>query len=224
MPKWKEKEYYCNRDLDLYDSAECENLATQAAKGRHLVIKSKESKKEAIAIELKEDNYQAWLAASDLSYLLPVNTAYQATNFSRDEIVTRIPQVIAYTEAARQKENYYLWGGTIGPNYDCSGLIQAAFASVGIWLPRDSYQQAEFTKKITVSELQRGDLIFFGTSKVDHVALYLGNNYYIHSSGKAMGHNGIAIDTLSVEVNGDAISRAYAERLWGFGRVMSSVV
>lgn len=55
---------------------------------------------------------------------------------------------------------------------------------------------------------------------MDHVALYLGNGYYIHSSGKEVGRNGIAIDPLSAD--GDAISRGYYQRLWSFGRVMFS--
>jgi cell wall-associated NlpC family hydrolase len=58
--------------------------------------------------------------------------------------------------------NEYLWGGTVAPNYDCSGLMQAAFGSVGIQLPRDSYQQEAFTEPVAMDDLQRGDLLFFG--------------------------------------------------------------
>jgi len=119
------------------------------------------------------------------------------------------------------RPNYYLWGGTVGPNYDCSGLMQAAFAASGIWLPRDSYQQAAFTARIDRDELEAGDLIFFAKrERVDHLALYLGDGYYIHSSGKEMGRNGIGIDRLTAEENW--ISRAYYQQLWGFGRVTSS--
>ena len=117
--------------------------------------------------------------------------------------------------------NYYLWGGTVAPNYDCSGLIQAAFGTVGIWLPRDSYQQEAFTQSINFEELRSGDLIFFAKSqKVTHVALYLGEGYYIHSSGQEMGRNGIGIDQLSAQ--GDEVSRAYFQQLRSFGRVVAS--
>jgi cell wall-associated NlpC family hydrolase len=117
-----------------------------------------------------------------------------------------------------QQPNYYLWGGTVEPNYDCSGLMQAAFAASGIWLPRDSYQQAAFTRTIEISQLQPGDLVFFATQeKVNHVGLYLGDGYYIHSSGKKTGRNGIAIDPLSEQ--GDEITRSYYRQLKGAGRV-----
>lgn len=73
----------------------------------------------------------------------------------------------------------YLWGGT-GPKYDCSGLMMKAYASVGISIPRTSKQQSTFGKSVSKSNLQIGDLVFFG-SPVHHVGMYCGNNQYIHS-------------------------------------------
>ena len=73
----------------------------------------------------------------------------------------------------------YLWGGT-GPRYDCSGLMMKAYASVGISIPRTSKQQSTFVKPVSKSNLQVGDLVFFG-SPVHHVGMYCGNNQYIHA-------------------------------------------
>lgn len=73
----------------------------------------------------------------------------------------------------------YLWGGT-GPRYDCSGLMMKAYASVGISIPRTSKQQSTFGKSVSKSNLQIGDLVFFG-SPVHHVGMYCGNNQYIHA-------------------------------------------
>lgn len=73
----------------------------------------------------------------------------------------------------------YLWGGT-GPRYDCSGLMMKAYASVGISIPRTSKQQSAFGKSVSKSNLQIGDLVFFG-SPVHHVGMYCGNNQYIHA-------------------------------------------
>ena len=98
--------------------------------------------------------------------------------------------------------------------------MQAAFAASGIWLPRDSYQQEAFIEKLELEMLLPGDLVFFGTERVDHVALYLGEGRYYHSSGKETGRDGIAIDQLFGR--GDEISQYYWQKFWSCGRVMSS--
>lgn len=216
-------EYRCSSNLNLYDSPELQELSTQAAAGRHLRFRSAKSLDRAIEVYLCEDGYSAWLPAEKIVELEAVKTVYQPTCVSRREIEQRIPEIIAFTKAAMAQPNYYLWGGTVAPNYDCSGLIQAAFATSGIWLPRNSYQQADFTLNIPQQELLPGDLIFFAKhTKVDHVALCLGDNYYIHSSGQEIGRNGIGIDRLSD--NGDRVSLNYYRRFWGCGRVMSSLI
>jgi len=70
---------------------------------------------------------------------------------------------------------------------------------------------------IRLEDLSIGDLIFFGTElKANHVAIYVGEGRYIHSSGKDRGRNGIGIDLLA---GVDRISQTYAEQLRGAGRV-----
>jgi cell wall-associated NlpC family hydrolase len=214
-------EYRCRVNLNLYDSAICNRLATQAAVGRHLQILSRTSVDDALEVRLCEDGYSGWLSVKDIAGIEPTETNYQPIALSRREIQNRLPQAIAFTLEAMKQPNYYLWGGTVGPNYDCSGLMQAAFGASGIWLPRDSYQQEAFTQKIEIEELQPGDLVFFAQAqKVNHVGLYLGDWCYIHSSGKDTGRNGIAIDRLSND--GDEIARSCYQQLEGAGRVVES--
>ena len=100
--------------------------------------------------------------------------------------------------------------------------MQAAFVATGIWLPRDAYQQEAFTQPVSnINDLEPGDLVFFGTpEKATHVGLYLGDNRYIHSSGKAQGRNGIGIDVLSED--GDKVSQDYYRQLRGYGKVVAS--
>lgn len=220
IPSQQFNEYRCKAPLNLYDSPTSRSLATQAATGRYLRVLS-QTDENVLEVCLCEDDYPGWLPVEDSDYLEPVNTPYQAIALSRLEIQNRLPQVIAFTLEAMKQPNYYLWGGTVGPNYDCSGLMQAAFMASGIWLPRDSYQQQAFTQAIAIEELLPGDLIFFGThEKVNHVALYIGDGCYIHSSGKDKGRNGIAIDPLSEQ--GDAITQAYYRQLYSCGRVVES--
>lgn len=215
--------YQCRVHLDVYGSPALERLATQAAAGRQLRIEPPQPDipRAAIAIRLCEDDYPGWIRPEAVEWLDVATTPYQPTFWSEADIQAKIPGAIAFAEAAMAQPNCYLWGGTVGPNYDCSGLIQAAFATVGVWLPRDAYQQEDFTRPIALAEAQPGDLVFFGPPhKATHVGLYLGNSCYIHSSGKDQGHNGIAIDALSA--TGTPISQAYFAQLRGMGRIISS--
>ena len=88
----------------------------------------------------------------------------------------------------------YLWGGTSAKGLDCSGFTKTVFFLNGILLPRDANQQAAIGEPIDTADgwknLKAGDLLFFGTKAVGakperltHVAIYLGNKRFIHSSG-----------------------------------------
>lgn len=212
-------EYRCAADLDLFKSPACEGLVTQAAVGRQLrVMALPESGATAIAVCLCEDDYPGWLPIDATKELAPAEQLYAAPAWTAGAIAAQIPDVINFAHSAMAQENTYLWGGTVGPNFDCSGLLQTAFAASGIRLPRDSYQQEDFVETIALSELQPGDLLFFGLGdRPNHVALYLGEGCYIHSSGRDQGRNGIGID--SITDLADPISHTYYQQLRGAGRV-----
>lgn len=221
-------DFIATHPLNLYDSPECKSLATQAQTGRYLrLAESPAAEAESIQVVLQEDDYPGWLKVAYLAHLQPAISPYQPTLLNADEIRARIPKAIAFAQAAMAQPNVYLWGGTLGPDYDCSGLVQHAFAEQGIRLPRDAYQQEAFTEKLNhpgtpenwVEILQPGDLIFFGTPvKATHVAIYLGEGQYIHSSGKDQGRNGIGIDVLSPQ--GGQVSQTYYAQFRGAGRVV----
>lgn len=80
----------------------------------------------------------------------------------------------------------YTWGGRSSFGYDCSGFVQMLYRQMGLYLPRDSKDQMQWEgfKAISLSELQPGDLIFFGLAedKIRHVGLYLGEDRFIHAT------------------------------------------
>jgi cell wall-associated NlpC family hydrolase len=87
-------------------------------------------------------------------------------------------EVDAVEWALTQIGTPYVWGGeTPGVGFDCSGLVQAAYAVAGIALPRVAQEQYDATPKVPPSDpLTAGDLVFFGSgpSGIDHVGLFVG--------------------------------------------------
>ncbi|HTU75118.1 MAG TPA: NlpC/P60 family protein [Trebonia sp.] len=73
----------------------------------------------------------------------------------------------------------YTYGAT-GPcsvGFDCSGLMQAAWASAGVTIPRDTYEQWAALPHISVNDIQPGDLLYY--DGIGHVAMYVGGGYII---------------------------------------------
>ncbi len=74
----------------------------------------------------------------------------------------------------------YVWAAA-GPNaFDCSGLVMWAWGKAGRSLPHSSAAMWSSTRHVSLSSLQPGDLIFYG-SPVHHVALYIGGGQIIHA-------------------------------------------
>jgi len=82
----------------------------------------------------------------------------------------------------------YVWGASgLKNTYDCSSFTKYVYRKNGIAIPRTSINQSKHGKYVKRSNLKKGDLIFFDTSKkrkgyVNHVGIYLGNNKFIHAS------------------------------------------
>jgi cell wall-associated NlpC family hydrolase len=76
----------------------------------------------------------------------------------------------------------YVYGGTGNGGFDCSGLVQWAFAKAGISLPRTSY--AQYGVGSPVSSIQAGDLVFFSTdgAGASHVGIATGPNSAISAT------------------------------------------
>ena len=210
-------------NVNGYSRAIGHGLTTQAAKGRSFrILKIVDAR---IEVMLLDDGYQCWIDQDAVIGNAEHRGPWQPTMLTSTEIEQRIPDVLAWSERVQQQPNTYLWGGTTEPDMDCSGLMQMAFASQKIWIPRDAYQQEQFCQPIAVTPescnlLRPGDLIFFGTNKrCTHVGLHLGDGRYRHSSGKEHGRNGIGIDSLHPQ-DTHPVACHYRTELRGAGRVV----
>ncbi len=78
----------------------------------------------------------------------------------------------------------YFWGGTSSFGFDCSGFTQMLFQRRGIVIPRDASLQAKWVGAAPVERdnLQAGDLLFFGQSRITHTGMYIGGGKFINST------------------------------------------
>jgi hypothetical protein len=87
----------------------------------------------------------------------------------------------------------YKNGGAGPTGFDCSGFVMYVYGKNGMELSRTAIRQYEEGKKISMSRIKPGDLLFFkihGGNKISHVGIYIGDGTFIHapSSGKTVSY------------------------------------
>ena len=109
----------------------------------------------------------------------------------------------------------YVYGGNSPSGFDCSGYVKYVFAHFGVNLSRTSASQYSNSVRISKSDLNVGDLVFFsqtrGSSKVGHVGIYVGGGQFIHAASPGKG---VRYDSLS--------DSYYSSHYIGSGRVLSN--
>ena len=216
-------------NISGYQNETENNLVTEIFENRIFKLlypnMQQQSKKfKRILIQLYEDGYVCWINLDGL--IIEKYELKRTENLKHEHyfIKKKIPSILKWIQEQSELTNKYLWGGTLGPNFDCSGLIQTAFFTNHIHIPRDSYQIKSFCKhlfyfKESYARLKPGDLLFFGNKeKCDHIGIYKGDGLYYHSSGNEFGRNGIGLDTLKKTNN--KISLHYKSKLISIGRVV----
>jgi cell wall-associated NlpC family hydrolase len=93
----------------------------------------------------------------------------------------------------------YRWGGSDANGFDCSGLIQFAYARIGVGLPRRSVDQARAGVEVPLdpARLRPGDILAFGArpgGPVTHVGLFVGDGRFIHSASDGVRISRLAPD------------------------------
>jgi cell wall-associated NlpC family hydrolase len=80
----------------------------------------------------------------------------------------------------------YVWAAEGPDSFDCSGLVQSAYAFAGVSVPRTARPQFLATARVPVNAMVAGDLLFFGPdpknwNSIHHVGIYLGNGKMVHA-------------------------------------------
>ena len=123
------------------------------------------------------------LLAFTLVVLLLMNSC--SNNMSKKE-----KTAVVIAKARSYTGTPYKWGGTTSKGMDCSGLLLTSFSAIEFSIPRTSAEQRKIGNRVGKSEIKKGDLVFFATTKkkrkVTHVGLVTevqGKNVtFIHSS------------------------------------------
>ncbi|MDQ3928892.1 MAG: C40 family peptidase, partial [Chloroflexota bacterium] len=84
----------------------------------------------------------------------------------------------------------YRYGGTSPSGFDCSGFVYYVLNKAGVPMSRDMYAQLNSGPRVSSSNLQPGDLVFFsGTYKrgLSHAGIYIGNGKFVHAENAGTG-------------------------------------
>ena len=202
---------------DEYYTVEKEHLTKefmQTYMAKHCSKKTVNSvEKESMYADLENwamlsiDNEKVFISKDfvDLRYKLNrAVTIQEEQKKSSSSSSNRAAGIVSY--AMQFLGNPYVWGGTSLTNgTDCSGFTMGIYSHFGYYLPRTSAAQAAATRTVSSSEVQVGDLFFYGSGSVSHVALYIGGGQIIHASNAR---------------DGIKISSAYYRQPLKIGRVM----
>jgi cell wall-associated NlpC family hydrolase len=112
--------------------------------------------------------------------------AYLAANYPTSS-APQAPRAMASTALKFLGVKYRFGGDAPSTGFDCSGLVSyAAEKSLGLKLPRQSAEMAREGESVKLTELKKGDLVFFNTRgfRNSHVGIYLGNQQFVHAPRK----------------------------------------
>jgi cell wall-associated NlpC family hydrolase len=105
-----------------------------------------------------------------------------ASRYGQVTTAAGLTAAVAVKAALSQLDTPYLWGGDSPAGFDCSGLVQWAYARAGVALPRVAQDQYDAGPTLArAAALVPGDLLFFGTGprSVTHVGIYLGDGRFV---------------------------------------------
>lgn len=104
-----------------------------------------------------------------------------------------------YQQHSEWRGTPYRLGGYNRSGIDCSGFVALTMADLfAVSLPRTTLQQSKLTPKVSASQLQTGDLVFFkipGQGKTYHVGIYLEQGRFLHASTS----RGVMISALTLD-------------------------
>ncbi|MEU8668703.1 C40 family peptidase [Streptomyces anulatus] len=183
------------------EDAAAEKAAKTAKKAHAEAVRKAEAKKKAEAAakakaeaEAKERAERAsrtaerttLSASSGSSGSSDSGSSASTPSSSSSNVSGSAASIVAFAKA--QVGDAYSLGST-GPNsWDCSSLVQAAYRTAGIDLPRVSQSQSTFGTQVSLDNLQPGDILYWGSAgSAYHVAVYVGGGEFVGAQNSSTG-------------------------------------
>ncbi|MBA9055254.1 glycoside hydrolase [Streptomyces sp. TR1341] len=159
------------------DLADAKQKAAEAKK------KAEEAARKEAAERASRSTTRIALTADDTSGSTSASTG---TSTGSSTATGSAAAVISFVKAQLGKA--YVSGATGPSAYDCSGLVQTAFKQVGVSLPRVSQDQSTAGTQVSLSNLQPGDILYWGSAgSAYHVAVYVGDGMFIGAQNPSSG-------------------------------------
>ncbi|MGW0996687.1 C40 family peptidase [Streptomyces sp. NPDC002520] len=176
-----------NYELQAERDAAAANAAKQAKADLAEAKKKAAAKKKAEEAARKEAAARASRAAARTTLSASAGSTGASISTSTSSATGSAATVLAFAKAQIGKS--YVMGAS-GPNaWDCSSLVQAAFKQVGVSLPRVSQDQSTAGTPVSLSNLQPGDILYWGSagSGAYHVAIYAGDGMFVGAQNPSTG-------------------------------------
>ena len=144
------------------------------------LVQQQQQAEAAAAAKASQERQQAAAAAAAAASSSPSTGSATLAGLSQAAPPPTAPGGAGAVQAAESQEGVpYVWGGespkgSASPGFDCSGLTAWSWGQVGVGLPHYSGAQMADTTPVPISDLQPGDLLFYGPGGSEHVAMYVG--------------------------------------------------
>ncbi|MGW8884698.1 C40 family peptidase [Streptomyces sp. NPDC055749] len=179
-------------ETQAHEDAAAETAAKKAKKAKAEAVRKAEAEKKAEAAAKARAEAAEKEAAAERASRTAERTTLSASagsstpSYSSSNVSGSAASVVAFAKA--QVGDSYVMGST-GPNsWDCSGLVQAAFRTAGVELPRVSGAQSTAGTSVSLSNLQPGDILYWGgQGSAYHVAVYVGGGQYVGAQNPSTG-------------------------------------
>ncbi|MFE0028991.1 C40 family peptidase [[Kitasatospora] papulosa] len=182
-----------NLETQATEDAAAATAAKTAKKAKAEAVRKAEARKKAeAAAEAKAQEAAERASRSAERTTLSASTgssdsaSSSSSSSSSSSATGSAASVVAFAQS--QVGDAYVSGGT-GPNsWDCSGLVQAAFRTVGVDLPRVSQSQSTAGTQVSLDNLQPGDILYWGgAGSAYHVGIYVGGGQFVGAQNSSTG-------------------------------------